>query len=206
MRMEGFHDAGGISHRVRPSGQKSVASPSLRLKKPPSGASNSGAASGSPPSRFERLTSLKPRACLGIFTHNSMSLGVNALGAAQSECGQRGDLTRNNRPVADFPCHFPSWPGSSQGLSLGHPRGSACTRPKCLADSAREVYDTALWSDDVDRRDKPGHDAGLQMSRRPLHPWGPAAGRYELAMTVVAELVRHTGHNVQAFDQPARPC
>src|SRR5271168_2979127 len=36
-----------------------------RLKKPPSGGSNSGAASASPPSRFERLTSLKPPALPG---------------------------------------------------------------------------------------------------------------------------------------------
>src|SRR5271156_815112 len=36
-----------------------------RLKKPPSGGSNFGAASASPPSRFERLTSLKPPALPG---------------------------------------------------------------------------------------------------------------------------------------------
>src|ERR1700678_846391 len=56
---------GGISHRVRPQVEDQLLRHRPRLKKPPSGGSNSGAASASPPSRFERLTSLKPPALPG---------------------------------------------------------------------------------------------------------------------------------------------
>src|SRR5271170_899175 len=60
-----------------------------RLKKPPSGGSNYGAASASPPSRFERLTSLKPPALPGdiyliiqdIF-HSKPDDGRGAFGAS----------------------------------------------------------------------------------------------------------------------------
>ena len=69
----------GISHRVRPSGRRSVAAPSPRLKKPPSGGSNSGAASASPPSRFERLTSLKPPALPGDILLDEPTYEVLAL-------------------------------------------------------------------------------------------------------------------------------
>src|ERR1700733_6135546 len=65
------------------------------------------------------------------------------------------ELTRNKRPVADFHVIF------RHGRACpGHPRGSACTRPECLADRAPEVEEPAVRWHDGDGRDDPGHDAG----------------------------------------------
>src|SRR5271156_4786892 len=50
-----------------------------RLKKPPSGGSNFGAASASPPSRFERLTSLKPPALPGDIYFKSRIVESDAI-------------------------------------------------------------------------------------------------------------------------------
>ena len=67
---------GGISHRVRPQVEVQLLRHRPRLKKPPSGGSNSGAASASPPSRFERLTSLKPPALPGDIYFDLSGRGV----------------------------------------------------------------------------------------------------------------------------------
>src|SRR5277367_2744821 len=58
-------DAGVTLAEQGPQGEDQLLRHRPRLKKPPSGGSNFGAASASPPSRFERLTSLKPPALPG---------------------------------------------------------------------------------------------------------------------------------------------
>jgi len=60
----------------------------------------------------------------------------------------------------------------------GHPRGSACTRPECLADRAPTVSETAVWLGDVDGRDNPGHDGTAPwIVGIAFHSRGPAEGR-----------------------------
>src|SRR5271170_1134202 len=106
-------------------------------------------------------------------------LGVrpNERAAAAKLC--RSATSRNTRMrsicpvIRRSPFHFPSWPGkavederSSERPMPGHPRGSACKRREGYADRARTIRETIQWLDDVDARDKPGHDAaGSQQSR-----------------------------------------
>src|SRR5271170_1463096 len=50
-------------------------------------------------------------------------------------------------------------PGFRHGRACpGHPRGSAFMRPKDLADRAPTACERSAPRDDVDGRDKPGHD------------------------------------------------
>src|SRR5271156_617183 len=70
-----------------------------RLKKPPSGGSNFGAASASPPSRFERLTSLKPPALPGdIYLHEFDLISRDGrLGQYLRNGGERVPETKRHR-------------------------------------------------------------------------------------------------------------
>src|ERR1700678_4399664 len=87
---------GGISHRVRPQVEVQLLRHRPRLKKPPSGGSNSGAASASPPSRFERLTSLKPPALPGDIYFYETLPGFSADGADSWFRRRRAIIERND--------------------------------------------------------------------------------------------------------------
>src|SRR5271170_914076 len=51
------------------------------------------------------------------------------------------------------------------------------TRARMVADPLPTVYETVARADDMDGRDKPGHDGrGRQRSRRPFNPSGSAEG------------------------------
>src|SRR5271154_2924350 len=88
-----------------------------RLKKPPSGGSNFGAASASPPSRFERLTSLKPPALPGDIYLASFAMKTNVCGVCRTtNIPMQASLTsrnlwsemktRQNPAVRRSPTHF----------------------------------------------------------------------------------------------------
>src|SRR5271170_7034147 len=94
--------------------------------------------------------------------------------------------------------HSPSKDGrSSERPMPGHPRGSACARPKCSADRKPAAWETATPLDDVDGRDKPGHHGAAADVTSPVFSirLGPRPVR-----NAIAGRVLRTGRDIATKD------
>src|ERR1700752_4246803 len=97
---------------------------------------------GRPKAGAELIRNKKAIILIGLnkLTTEGMGVGVENMAQFSTSFTHGGrpkagaELTRNKRPVADFHVIF-----RHGRVCPGHPRGSACTRPKCLADRAPAV-------------------------------------------------------------------